>query len=744
MSTPADWGAVPVESPASWGAVPVDQPSIDIPQNRATVARREREAVQQRAFAKSVQADTAPGWFARVGRGMLDVGQGIGQAATNLEDAVGQKSQEVYDSHTGKWSAGTPSIYNPQTGKMDLPIAPAPTAAQYTQGVNAERAQYDQSRADAGETGIDWARIFGTGVAAAPAALVAPEVAGPTWLARAIAGGTAGGLGGAAQFAPTNSLLERGKNAAVGAATGAIVSPAAGAIGDKAGQVYQSLAGRAAGASELVQPSTVDDIIKQVPQIGQLSQEAQGSLIAEAQAQLKQTGQLNPEQLARKANLMAQGGVDANGKPIFVTPTKSMVTRDPADWTRERNLQKLSQSPDESLSAPGRELTDIYQSNDKAFSAALVKQGAGLPQGSAEAHGMTVMKSADDLAKMSQKDVSKVYDDVRAAHGDELASDAKNVTDALAHPDIADNAYSEPIINSVTKRLKRYGMIGEDGNPTTNTMTVTQADEFRKFLGSLKSGDPKTDRIVTQVMKAHDQDVLGGAGADAMAPARTAASERFASLENPGTQRALNAYGELNQGKTAQNFIQTNVINGADQDVASLLDTLGKLPPEQAKTATDAVKAGVIRYLQDKAINENSGQFLGSKLNDALNDLGDTKLARIFGVKSAQELRDLAKAGVDATYQPAYSAVNNSNTAPMLLSLTRGARALPGVPLIVSEGAEKAAARIGYAGQLKDIRAARSQAPQPEVPDILNQIAGLLPRSAGAIGGISAAQNSRR
>lgn len=722
MSTPADWGAVPVESPASWGAIPVDQPSIDTPQNRATVARREREAVQQRAFAKSVQADTAPGWFARVGRGMLDVGQGIGQAATNLEDTLGGPRQ-------------IQTVYNPQTGKQE-PVSSTidPTAADYTKGVNAEREQYDQSRTAAGETGIDWARIFGTGVAAAPAALAAPEVAGPAWLTRAVAGGTAGGLAGAAQFAPTNSVLERGKNAAVGAATGAIVSPAAGAVGDKAGQVYQALAGRAAGASELVQPSTVDDIIKQVPQIGQLSQEAQGSLIAEAQAQLKQTGQLNAEQLARKANLIAQG----------VTPTKSMVTRDPADWTRERNLQKLSQSPDESLSAPGRELTDIYQSNDKAFSAALAKQGAGLPQGSAEAHGMTAMKSIDDLAKMSQKDVSAVYDSVRAAHGDELASDAGNVVSTLQHPDVADNAYAEPIINSVTRRLKRLDMMDKDGQPTSNTMTVTQADEFRKYLQTLKSGDPKTDRIVDSFIKANDQDVLSGAGSNAMAPARAAASERFGMLDNPATQRALNAYGELNQGKTAQNFIQTNIINGADQDVASLLDTLGKLPADKAKVANDAIKAGVVRHFQDAAINPNSGQFSGAKLNDALNDFGDTKLARLFGVKSAQELRDLAQAGLDATYQPPYSAVNNANTAPMLLSMVRGSRAIPGVPLLVSENAEKAAARIGYGSQLKDIRAARSQALQPEVPDILNQIAGLLPRSAGALGGISAAQNARR
>lgn len=724
MTSPADWGAVPVtETPASWGAVAVpDQPKIDTAQNRATVDRRAREAAAQKAFLTSVHQENQPGLFARIGRGMLDMGQGVQQGVANVEDAMGGPRD-------------IQTVYNPQTKQYE-PVSTTidPTAKDYTAAVNAERQTYDQSRADAGETGVDWGRVFGMGAAAAPAALAAPEIAGPTWLARGAAGATAGGLAGAAQYAPTNSLLERGVNAAVGAGTGAVAAPIAGAVADKAGQIYQTAAGRVAGASELTQPSTVDDIVKQVPAIASVPPEAQQSLIAEAQAQLKQTGQLNADQLTRKANLLTQG----------VTPTKSMVTRDPADWTVERNLQKLSQSPDEALSAPGRELTSIYEGNDKALAASLARQGEGLPGGTMEAHGQAVMKSADDLAKMSQKEVSAVYDQVRAEHGNELASDAKNVTETLAHPDVADNAYSEPIINSVAKRLKRYGMIDEEGKPTTNTMTVTQADEFRKFLGNLKSGDPKTDRIVTQIMKAHDQDVLGGAGSDAMAPARSAASARFDSLENPATQRALNAYGELNQGKTAQNFIQTNVINGADQDVASLLDTLGKLPPDQAKAATDSIKAGIVRHLQDRAVNPNSGQFSGAKLNDALNDIGDVKLARIFGAKSAEELRNLARAGLDATYQPPYSAVNNSNTAPMLLSLVRGARSLPGVPLIVSDEAQNAAARIGYAGQLKDIRAAQSAAPKQEVPDLLNQIAGLLPRGAGPAGAVVAAQNARR
>src|SRR5882672_10418623 len=722
MSSPADWGAVPVaDTPTSWGAIP-DKPEIDTPQNKATIERRNREATNQKAFLTSVAQDTQPGLLARMGRGMLDLGQGVNQGVLNIEDAIG--------------GPRTPqTVYNPQT-QQNEPVTTTvdPTAQDYTQQVNQERTQYDQNRAAAGEVGPDWARMFGTVAAAAPSVLVAPQVSGPAWLARGVAGGAAGGVAGATEFSPTNSALERGKNALVGAATGAVVAPVAGAIGDQAGNLYRAAAGRAAGAGEIAQPSTVDDIIQQVPEIARVPQAQQGDLIAEAQAQLRQTGQLNAEQLGRRANLLAQG----------VTPTRSMVTRDPADWSIERNLQKLAQSPDESLAAPGRELTDIYQGNDAALAQRLGQQAHGLPGGNMEAQGQALMEHLDNLSTASQGQVTEAYNAARATAGGDLASDGRTIIQTLHDPEVADNAYSEPIINSVNRRLRRLGMLDDQGQPTTNTMTVNQSEEFRKFLGTLRSGDPRTDRLVTRFIRATDADVLNGAGTDAMAPARQAAAARFQTLGNPATDRALNSLSELNQGKTAQHFIQTNIINGADQDVNALIGALEQLPAAQQTQAMGNIRAGVVRHLQDRAINENSGQFSGAKLNSALNDLGEAKLTRIFGAQSAQELRDLARAGLDATYQPPYAAVNNSNTAPMLLSLTRNARAIPGVPLVVSQNAEQLAARAGYARQLAQISAAQSQVPEVPIPNVLHQIAGLMPRVAGPTGAVNARQTQGR
>jgi len=75
-----------------------------------------------------------------------------------------------------------------------------------------------------------------------------------------------------------------------------------------------------------------------------------------------------------------------------------------------------------------------------------------------------------------------------------------------------------------------------------------------------------------------------GAGTDAMALHASRRSP-IPDTGNPATDRALNSLGELNQGKTAQHFIQTNIINGADQDVNALIGALEQLPAAQQTQA---------------------------------------------------------------------------------------------------------------------------------------------------------------
>ena len=576
-----------------------------------------------------------------------------------------------------------------------------------TQNVNEEEARYQHDRGP--DAGMDVASAVGNVGMMAPLALLP---GGKRVVTRAALGAVGGGAGGFLQFDPTNSLEGTLRQTGVGAGTGAILGPIAGAIGDRVAPFVQSVVGRLKGmAARLSGNATPAQIAREIPELADVPPEAAQDLIAEAQSMIRRTGTLDAEQLARKANLIANG----------VTPTRSMITRDPAEFTIERNLQKLAQSPDEQLANTGQELTRIYQQNDAALGGRLRSFSEQLPRATQEAHGMTVMRTLDDLADASQKDVGALYEQVRQAKGGDLASDARNLVQTL--DDLRDNTYADKLVTSVLNRLRRFGMVDKEGALTANTLTVNQAEELRKFVNTLPNDFGKRD-----IIRAIDADVLTGAGEDAFAGARSAAQQRFAMLENPATQRALGTFGELSQGKAAQNFIRSQVIDAAEQDVQSLVATLARSPNGQE--AMNSLRAGVLQHLEGKAINPNSGQFSGAALNRAIGEIGEGKLIRILGVDQFRQLRSLARAGVDATYQPAYAAVNNSNTAPMLLSLMQRSRTVPGVPLIVTEEAQRLAAQSGYRRQLAEALAAQSGGRLPAASPRLENLARTLAASA--------------
>jgi hypothetical protein len=658
----------------------IKEAMANLPQNK-----RFNEQITDNLYAGRDRSER-PNTLERIGRGAMDTVDRLAQLNFAMGEAVG-----LYPEGLGE----------------------AGTRAQ-----NQEQAEYEKNRRSGD---VDVARFLGSAGMTSPLALVP---GGQTFMGSVGSGLGTGAVAGGLQYDPEYSLANTARNTAVGAGLGSVAGPVMRGAAIGLQSFMENGMGRFVGLMERTKGNAkADEIIREIPELGELPVEMRANLIIEAQEQIKRTGTLNAEQLARKANLVAND----------VTPTKSMVTRDPRDWTMERNMQKLSQSPDEQISAMGQELTGVYNANDQALSGRLKSFSAGLPKGTQESHGMTVLKGLDDLERLSQKDVSNLYDMVRTQHGDKLASDAGGLVKTL--DDLKDNTYAEKLVSSVQNKLKRFGMLDKDGNITTNTLTVTQAEELRKFVNTLPNDFGKRD-----IIKAIDGDVLSGAGDDFFAKARSAAMARKQMLDNPATQRALNAYGELTQGKTAQNFIKSQVVDAAEQDVASLLATLSKLPKQQADEAATAMKAGVLDFLQEKSINPNSGQFSGAKLNDAMRAVGDGKLEKILGAQGYKELKSLARASLDATYQPPYAAVNHSGTAPMLLSMTQKARAIPGVPLVVNENVEKLAARSGYSNQLADVMAAKAASSPPVLDPRVRSLIRMIQQSGAPAGAAVANQ----
>lgn len=652
-----------------------------------------QEQANQKRYAANKQTYEAPSTLERIGRG-----------ATDVLDRISQL-----------WIAGGEKLGAYPEGLGDA----------MTKGANEEIALYDKHRLGANPKDVDVGRVGGNVLMQAPLALVP---GGQSYAGAALSGAGTGAASGLLTYDPSNTFSQGASNTLIGAGTGAVAGPLARAFTEGGKVLTQKTLGKFKGYMERMGgKADPTEILREVPEFSSLPVDVRATLIKEAQDQIAATGTFNTEQLSRKANLIAND----------VTPTKSMVTRDPRDWSMERNMQKLSQSPDEQISGMGRELTDVYRGNDAALAARLESFSKGMPKATQEGHGQAIMESLDRLSVASQKEVSALYNQVRDTAGDQLASDAKSLYSTLDN--LKDSTYAEKMVGSVMNKLKRFGMVDKDGNLTANSLTVTQAEELRKFVNTLPNDYGKRD-----IIKAIDADVLHGAGADAFGMARKAAQGRFEMLGNAATQKALNAYGELTQGRTAQNFIKTQIIDGSAQDVDSLLKTLSKLPAEEAQDATLRIRAGVLDYLQSKAVNENSNKFSGAALTKAMGQIGDDKLKMILGETGHKELKSLARAGVDATYEPAYAAVNHSNTAPTLASWMMRGKAVTGVnlPLGLNDAAIRLAEKRGYGQQLGQILGAQSQQALPQVPERVQSLVRLIQQSGAP--SAAAAVNDQR
>lgn len=561
-------------------------------------------------------------------------------------------------------------------------------AAEYTADKNAERARYTAGRAAAGETGFDGWRMLGN--VATPTALIG---GGQTALGRFGIGAVQGAIGGYGNFSADNTETGNATQAGLGSVLGGTLNAAAPSVvrGITAGaQWLKNAAGDALGTLKSPQalayqltgkiPVQVELTLKQNLSGGgvnwnNLDAEVKKQLIDDGVSILTKTGKFEGpevENLIRKTNLVAQG----------FTPTKGMVTRNPVDWTIERNLQKGETAG----AVLGDSITKVDQANQNAARTGLrtlaeKTQGTG---GSSYSTGKAAFTTIQKIADDSQKAVSDVYGEIRKVHGDKSGITMDNVTAFL--DDIKDSAYADKLYSTIKTKMESMA------DPETGTLTVKQAEELRKWIGKVV---PKTEFGAADAKRAIDADVLASAGEDFFKGARKAAMERFQRLHNPAIQKVLDTAGELGEDKTAMNWVEQQVIKGGPGDIQKLKEVL---------TSTDYGKKGgaelwnnirrrTMEWLADQAEGQQGG-VSGTNFNKAIEKLGEDRLQAIFKADEIAAIQKFQQALESATVEPFGSAPNRSNTAPALAAMLRKlgiGRNLPMVGPVVGQQIEASA-----------------------------------------------------
>lgn len=535
--------------------------------------------------------------------------------------------------------------------------------------------------------------------------------------AMAGAGGFAGvaSKGAQAVTGPLSEALTSLASAPVQQLTGAAGAGAAGETAKlngagAAGQVVSALGGGLAGvaapsvlgaltrgaqaagrgiASEFGMGPTTADIDAQISKLLQNSgvdysvipERIKQGLRADMSSALNTNGPLNPEAISALLDYRTVGA----------TPTLGGITQNPIQITKEMNLAKTgANSADEGLH--GMALTQ--NQNNKTLVRNLNEAGA--QQGNIFNAGETAIN--DIAAKDAQlaANVKALYEKAQSMPGGDIQLDrspfVNNIYAALAKEN--KTSYLPPEISAMLDQISA-GQITKNGQVHAVPFDPMALDNMLTDIAAAQRStqDGNVKRALTLARKAIDEtpltpvkpefggnamatagdaakmqqfDAMPQAAMDAMNEARAASKARFVWQESSKPIEA--ALG----GMPPDRFIQTHVLSptATVADVKSLM----------AHTDQDQVKNAVVAYLKNKALNNAEdvvGKFSQSGYNTALKGLGDNKLAAIFNPQELAHLKAVGRASSYMQVQPTGSAVNNSNSAAVMLG--KGYDALKGI-----------------------------------------------------------------
>lgn len=499
-------------------------------------------------------------------------------------------------------------------------------------------------------------------------------VAGP--LARAGVGAAQGAIQGVLTHTPEGD--SKMAQATIGAGGGAIapfIADAVGSVVSKVAQFGKEAAARFAAKPEAIIAELEPVLASKGIKWGDLSDDVKGGMLMQARRQLSVSGELSPDALARKADLTDLMGPGAG-------PTRGQVMReDPAQWSWERNTQKLNEIGDpitQRFQAQMQRLRDIAKE--------AISRTGGQARNDFQA-GDSASKAVQEKMAQSKKVVDDLYSVWRetGAGGTEVAP--QKLANELGV--IADEIGIENIPPVVRARLESFGMAG---GKQTKLLTIDEAEKLRKLIGNNDPGhnNPASSMASQRLKRALDESVMDTESPDipSLKAARSAARERF-EMRDSGVGVTAAAKDDA-----PDRFFNRYVLNGNIRDIQGLKATLntgfqGAEPDASGVQAWKDLKGRVIEYAVEKA-SVKDGAFSGAQFKKALQEIGEERLKVLFEPDELKQIVRLNSAAHDLTTEPAFAAVNHSNTAATGAQyLGDAARAVPalmekatGFPLI--------------------------------------------------------------
>lgn len=576
---------------------------------------------------------------------------------TDLATGLGQITEHVAETPLNYLRAAIRGGLNAAGAHDAASLFGDVSTADFDRIVQQREQDYQQARADAGQTGIDWWRLGGE--AANPLNYALPEEAVATSVTGRIGVSALQGAAiGAAQpsTTPGSFWWDKAKGAGVGAVAGGVIS---GAIEGAMPLLKMGFnaAKRYVGASKTAAASPAADAVVH----GALN--AKGvdpasvdvNLLAgmkqEVQSALEHKAEISEEGIANRAR--------AESLPVPVKLMRGQATGDAAAFTTEQNLRGIT--------GVGEPLTQRLTEQNSAFIQNLDTLGAkNAPDPVSTSTQMSErIQSHWDVLDEHKNDL---YASVRNSKGQPAMMDqftaAQSIRDALDTPQ-ASHAY-----DSLPGHIQRTIEDLEDGKLP---LTVAQMQSLDKAWGAdARAADGSTAFAINTARRllgaAPIHDDVGQQAMQAYKAASAAHAQQMSMVTpkllngrpNPDFQPLMKAV--VVDGKPPESLFQTHFMGAAPSVASKNLAFLQQLDPDAAQTIGRTFMGEVKRLALSSASDER-GTVSQSVLNGYAKDpVKSARLDALVPAPAAQTFRNLAATVEVAKRFPVASSVNTSNT----------------------------------------------------------------------------------
>ncbi|MBT8342941.1 MAG: hypothetical protein KJP07_23275 [Desulfatitalea sp.] len=572
------------------------QRSVEM-QQKAAEFREEQEAAPQRL---AQEQGPVKSFFISAGKGMFDVGRGVGRIA-------GADYQATPEEKMAMAALEKERPYTTMAGEMvgeTAPFAPLATVAG-TLGAAGRIASSKPVRmgVTAGLGAIE------TGLTAAGEGRTAGEIS------------QASGIGG------------------VAATAGEVFLPP---IGRRAAKLFRKVMGRAPKGALISKGIPTPEMQKALDRVGMTMDDLgeEGAALLE-----KAKPYTDPDQAARAAALEKMGFKENTA------PTKAQIERTASLFQEQQEAAKISGKVKGRLQDQNALLENQFMD--------ITKKTGGNPATTGSVVADHIVNKATEL----DNQIGVMYEIARKATGDQKVVSADGFFNTLERS-MPDNDLTSGLVKAIKGVAKDRDIIkvvkGKKGIPDQEIIrdiSVSEAEDLVKSINKrYTTANPNSVRVGRILKDAIDEDVTKAGGSDLFKKARKMKAKFHGDLERTAkskfSKRKISLQRDILEEKiTPGEILQKGIISKTYKpaDISDLKNYLhsGSLEQKKAgKNAWNELRAEAMEHIKNQAFSGPEDELgrrtiTRARLESALNKFGPEKLKVLFTPKENQFLNDL-------------------------------------------------------------------------------------------------------